>query len=111
MANASILILAISYLAGGFVMLAWMACIDRHDVRQAFWAALLWPATLLAVLLWSAIDAVLGKLRWNFNIQYQPDLSTFGFRRRPVGGAGWAVRCFGLEFQVWEKDQEESRND
>lgn len=90
-----------TYLAGGFALLAWMAYLDNHRAREAFWLSLLWPLVLLLIPTVYFLDWM-EQRGWMVDAQYRRDLSPFGFRRRPVAGAGWAVRCLWLELQVWE---------
>jgi hypothetical protein len=95
------------YLAGGFALLAWMAFIDNHRAREAFWFALLWPLTLLLIPIVNFLD-LMEKRGWYVDIQYQSDLSPFGFRRRPSRSIafGWAARFLWWELQVWKVKQE-----
>lgn len=86
-----------AYLAGGFALLGWIAYIQQHDVRSAFWCAVLWPLVLLAIPIVVAFD----RSRWRFDIvTRRDDRSGWGFRR-PASGNGWAFRCPGFELQVW----------
>lgn len=93
-----------AYFAGAFVLLAWMALLDRHSLRVAFWLSLLWPATLLLIF----IVALFEQFDWHVEIMrhHRPGRSVFGFRRRPGSGVGWAVRCLWFELQVWHNKQE-----
>lgn len=91
------------YLSGGFIMLAWMAVIDTHEIREAFWVALLWPL-VLAVLLPMLLSAMLWKYTgWSIQLVRRPaDLSPWGMRRPPAQRnlRGIGIRCplFELQF-------------
>ena len=89
------------YSAAGFALLAWMAYLDRCSVREGFFCALLWPLTLVAVLL---VDLVARAERrgWLLGLEFQCGRFAFGIRRRAVG-TGWAVRVLCQELQVWKK--------
>lgn len=101
MADASILILATSYLAGGFSLLGWLAVKEQMaNTRTVFLIALLWPLFLLLAPLFALLDR-LERRGWYVSVEHRPDLSRFGFRRRPIG-KGWAVRCFHWELQVFK---------
>lgn len=102
MTDASILILAIPYLAGGFSLLGWLAVREQTaNTRSIFLIALLWPLFLLLVPLFALLDR-LERRGWYVNVEHRPDLSRFGFRRRPIG-TGWAVRSCHWEFQVFKE--------
>ena len=90
------------YLACGFLLLAWMAYINRHRAREAFWMSLLWPLVLLMIPVIVALDWLADSRGWCVDIQFRRDLSPFGFRR-PTGGRGWAIRFLWCELQVWAK--------
>jgi hypothetical protein len=105
MADAPLSLYIACYLTVAFALLAWMTRLDVHDLNEAFWLSTLWPVTLMVLLIVSPIH----RMGWVFDIQYRQDLSPFGFRRRPVGGPGWAVRCLRLELQVWKLTKEERR--
>lgn len=88
-----------AYLACGFVLLAWIAYLDRHDARPAFWAALLWPLVLVAIPVVMALEAC----PWRFLVVKRNDYrSPWGFRRPDDGWPGWALRCPWWELQVWK---------
>ena len=91
------------YLACGFLLLAWMAYLDRHRARAAFWMSLLWPLALLMIPVIVALDWLADSRGWCVDLQFRRDLSPFGFRRRPAGGRGWAIRFLWVELQVWAK--------
>ena len=101
MADAPLPLYIVCYLAGAFVLLAWMAVIDRHELREAFWLSLLWPLTLVMIPIVTAF-ARMEQRGWYVHIEYRSDLSPFGFRTRVDAGTGWAVRCLRLELQVWK---------
>lgn len=105
MADAPFLVYLAAYLSGGVALLGWMALRDIDQMRQTFWAVLLWP---LVLLLFPAIafHDWLKRRGWHVDIERQPDQSPFGFRRR-MDGVGWAVRCLWLELQVWKFTQEQ----
>ncbi len=89
------------YLGIGFVVLAWLAYLDGHDVRVAFWLSLLWPLFMVAIPIARLLHRLKVKHHRRIDIQVRRDLSMFGFRRRPEGPAGWALRFFWIEFQTW----------
>ena len=101
MADISIAAYLAAYLAGGFALLAWMAFLNKHRAREAFWLSLLWPLALLLIPIVALFDR-LEQRGWYVDTRYRPDLSPLGFRRRADGGIGWAVRCLWLELQVWK---------
>lgn len=39
------------YLIGIPVMFGWMAIIDRHELVEAFWGCVLWPLTLVGLVM------------------------------------------------------------
>lgn len=103
MVDASIATYIAAYLAGSMVLFAWTAFLDRHSLREAFCATLLWPLVLLLIPVVSMLDSI-AQRGWYVDIQYRSDVSPFGFRRRPTHSiaSGWAVRCLRLELQVWK---------
>lgn len=87
-----------AYLVGGFVLLAWIAYLNRHDARSAFWLALLWPLSLLAI----PVVLTLEAQPWRCVVVARNDeRSPWGFRR-PATGNGCAFRWPGRELQVWK---------
>ena len=98
-----------AYLAGGFVLLAWMAFLDRHRLREAFWLSLVWPLVTLLLPV-AALLAWLERLGWRVNVsRRRADLSPWGVRRPSSGLAGRAVRCPWWELQVWKVHREARR--
>ena len=91
------------YLACGFLLLAWMAYLDRLRARAAFWMSLLWPLVLLMIPVIVALDWLADSRGWCVDLQFRRDLSPFGFRSRPAGGRGWAIRFLWVELQAWAK--------
>ncbi len=104
MADASLVTYLSFYFAGVLTLLVVMALRDTNQMRATLIVLLLWPLVLLvASFIW--LRDRLEQRGWYVAINHQPDLSRFGLRRR-VGGVGWAVRCLGLELQVWKHRQE-----
>jgi hypothetical protein len=106
MFEASVSTYLATYLAGGFALLAWMAFLDRHWLREAFWLSILWPVTLLVIVPSVLLLDWLELRGWFVDVMYQADLSPFGFRTRADDGTGWAIRCLRLELQVWKHKKE-----
>lgn len=90
------------YLLGAQAFMAYIAYRDYLDVREAFWASLLWPAVLLIGFPAIALSDWLDTSGWRIKFQKPAaGLSAFGFRRSPDWEKSWAIRCPGCELQVW----------
>lgn len=66
------------YFCAGFLLLAWMAVLDRHSVREAFVVSALWPLTLVLL---GAMGLGLLLTRLGFNFYAAP----------PRAGVRWGV--------------------
>jgi hypothetical protein len=88
------------YLGTGWLLLLFLTG-RRYDPEQTAlcWAMLLWPITLLMVVVWRGVEL----LGWCLDFARQPShLSRFGTRGTDDGWPGVAIRGFGFEIRIWK---------